>query len=509
MLKNSQFEDKKNQIPLEKEIKSLCKLKDLSNIVKEILMGWVAIRKFLKDSRQPGKAFPSFHDITGEEITFLKGTRSHFETQAKNDLEFAQAVAPSQSTTYDRVVYHSIRLYGTTKGHSLLFPWHIFIEVRLTDDSGLLQTLIDDLAKFSKFRALSNFVDLLIASRAKIQVRRTNLSVQYLQTLVDPHFGTSLYQFPKQLDFAKTLGCSREAIKQIDTVYSNLGVIQPHYLVNMSKLGFHCFRVVHQEPLPASFQPFTLRTYLLCRDSFLSIIWLPPTADLLHQLSSGKTSELTHYWIARNFDQLHAKPEKSWQAPNRLLGETKLIRPPQRGIWFTLTPNPNPGPRSLLDFSLMDQLQLAEPEIYEKLADTYGISEKFVRERLQVLLQEEVVAPFYFVIRIGLNANILVTFEGSERCTEALRNDLLAFPYAEMFFGPEGGKAILKIPEAWIATLLEDVMRLRSEGLDIWAIYAAPIISRWGIPLAEIVQKDEFFGIWWVAEENSQARTDS
>ncbi|MHA2233481.1 MAG: hypothetical protein ACXAB4_13445, partial [Candidatus Hodarchaeales archaeon] len=83
---------------------------------------------------------------------------------------------------------------------------------------------------------------------------------------------------------------------------------------------------------------------------------------------------------------------------------------------------------------------------------------------------------------------------------EALENDLLSFPYTEMFSGPTGGNVILKMPTPWTLSFFDDVNCLQEQGLDLWAIPSYPKIARWGIPLADLVQNDEFFGTHWVAD---------
>ncbi|MFQ5980190.1 MAG: hypothetical protein ACE5OZ_18815 [Candidatus Heimdallarchaeota archaeon] len=73
--------------------------------------------------------------------------------------------------------------------------------------------------------------------------------------------------------------------------------------------------------------------------------------------------------------------------------------------------------------------------------------------------------------------------------------NLLVLPYVELFSGSQGGIAIVKLPAAWTGRFQKDVMNLRKKGYDIWTVVSAPVVSRWGIPLADIVRKDAFFGL--------------
>jgi hypothetical protein len=496
MPKNGQSRSKSAPNTFEPEIKALGQLPDLSPMVQAILKSWLTMHKYLaRKTTHSGKRFPVFRVLNQEDIRLLQTLRQQLIEQFQDDPEFQEATAYTMGSDFDRKVFQSIRLYGASKGHNILFPRTPFYEIRLGNPERLLEMIIEHLTKFSHYRTLSNFIDLLVVARARTPVRRTALAVRYFQALVDLGFVTALHQTITDTDLAKVLRCSEESAHQIHNVYKHLGAVNTQYMVNLSKLGFHCVRVVHQAPLPADFHPFTLRTYLLDRTTFLSILWLPSTSDLLSRLPAAQTMAITQYLIARNFSQLHRTPANSWPYPNRLLEETAPIMPPQRGIWFTLTPNPDPPPRPLLDFSLLDQLQFSGPEVYAKLADSLEVSEKYVRKRLEALLQDGVIAPFYFATRIGLNVTLLVAFEGPATETAALRQDLLAFPYCELFAGPQGGHALLKIPEFWTPTVLEDVLRLRRKGKEIWAVYSSPVISRWGIPLTTIVQKNDFFGI--------------
>ncbi|MFQ5980455.1 MAG: hypothetical protein ACE5OZ_20145 [Candidatus Heimdallarchaeota archaeon] len=81
---------------------------------------------------------------------------------------------------------------------------------------------------------------------------------------------------------------------------------------------------------------------------------------------------------------------------------------------------------------------------------------------------------------------------------KGLISNLFAFPYAEVFAGENGGNVTIKIPPAWTPQVFRDVLHLRREGYDIWAVMCAPVISRWGIPLAELAKNyDQFFGWQW------------
>ena len=494
--------DKNTLMLMKKQVRTLSKLPGLSDVVREILRGWIEISDFVASTTGINLSISTFQTVTDEEYTFLNRLANRSDAQFTNNPEYIQATAWSKSSSYNRTVYRSVRLHGTIKGAALVYPWQIFAEVRHNDDSILLKRIIDNLTKFPTLRKLPVFIDFFVKTLSSSLVKRSNLVVRYLQALTDPYFGTTEHHFPSKWDLAKTINCSERSVLNFETVYSYLAAVQPRYLVNMGKLGFCGFRVIHQKSLSPIFEPFTLRCYPITPDRFLSILYLPPSSDLLDKLPGNEIAELTQYKIARNFEQLHAKPEQSWTVPVRLLGDSKIVIPPRRGIWFSLLPENDSSPRPLIDFNLLDQIQLISPGVYATLADTIGISDAYLRERMKKLLQEQVIVPFYFITRIGLDANILAVFSGTETEIKTITNDLLTFPYAEMFSGPNGGSVLLKIPAAWTPTFFEDVARLRKEGLDVWAVFAHPVISRWGIPLATIARKKEFFGFEWITEHN-------
>ena len=485
---------------LNSEIRSLLHLPNFSLTVRKLLEGWVAIRRFLHREDRHNLTLSNFQPIQQNEYVFLDRLLESFEAEVAKDQEFQTASDPSKGAVQDRSMYHSIRLQGEMKGNFLLYPWHIFSEIRHNDDIILLETLLDQLAKFPSLRCLPKFIDTFVASRGRISVKRSDLSVRFLQALTDPYYATSEHYFPTQADLQKVLNCSERAIFGFEKGYSDLTVIQARYLVNMGRLGFQGVRVVHQTPLDARIQPFVLRCHQMGPNTFVSILYLPPSSDLINYLPT-EIVELSQYCIARNFEQLHAKPEKSWQLPNRLLGDSPRVRAPQRGIWFDLTPNPNPSPRPLTDFKILDRLQFQSPGAYSTLASLLGISEKHVRRRLKIFLEEGILAPFYFIWRIGLDSTVLVTFAGNVSAIEKLKNDLLSFPYAEMLTSPTGGNITLLIPNAWMTTLFDDIRCLRENDVNVWVAPSYPVVSQWGIPLTDLVQNDAFFGPQWIVEE--------
>ncbi|MFW9917843.1 MAG: hypothetical protein ACFFGZ_19760 [Candidatus Thorarchaeota archaeon] len=489
------------------EVNSLLRLPGFSNVVKEILKAWLRIRLFLMKKKRLNVAVSSFQTIKKDELNYLDQLANQMMALFENDSDFLQALDQSPSSSYDRMMFRSIRLYGSALGYSLVYPWHIFMEVRHNNDLILLKKIIDNLSQFPSLRRLSAFVDFFLVSLERTAVKRTDYAVKYLQILIDPYFSTAKHLFPTKTDIARAINCSENTVSQFETVYSYLVAVQPRYLVNMGTLGFETIGIIHKASLRPLFDSFLLRMYPYSPNFYLSVFCLPPSSGLLEELPEGNVFHLTRYRIIRNFHQLHAKPEKSWRVANRLLGDGAAITPPKRGIWFSLDPTPNPAPRYLIDFSIIDQVQLVTPGVYADLAASLGISEKHVRRQIEKLLQDEIMMPFYLIIRIGLNTNMLIVFRGSEDETSPLINDLLRFPYIELFSGPEGGIAILKLPEGWVPTLLEDMMHLRNNGLDVWTTLSYPKIARWGIPLTPIARKDDFFGLQWkILEEERGIR---
>lgn len=503
MPQQSQTKEKNVHLRFKTEIQTLLQLPNFSITVQEILRGWLAIRNYLLQEKLYRLPLSNIRAIKSAEYQFLDRIVNRFEVAVAKDAEFQRAVASTRESVQDRQTYHSIRLYGQSQGMSLLHPWLIYYEARHNDDVALLQTIINHLTKFPNLRRLPQFVDFFVTTLIRSPVKRSILSVQYLRALLDLHYATREHQFPTQVDLHKIVGCSERTVLNFETAYTQLSVVQPRYLVNMGRLGFHTVRVVHQESLPAFSEPFVLRTYPLDRTTFVSILYLPSSSDLLDHLP-GQIAELTTYRIARNLDQLNYKPEKSWPLPNRLLGDSARVRPPRRGIWNDLIPNPNPPARTLTEFKMLDQIQLLSPGVYTVLADSLDVSEKLVRLHLCALLQDKVISPFYNIDRIGLESTLLVVYNGAGPEIEALENDLLSFPYTEMFSGPTGGNIILKMPTPWTLPFFDDANCLQEQGLDLWATRSYPKIARWGIPLADLVQNDEFFGTHWVADSTQE-----
>jgi DNA-binding Lrp family transcriptional regulator len=494
-----------------RDVKSLSALVGLSPVVQEIMTEWIAIRKFFAARTEKKMLLSYFKAVSEEERIFLTRLLERFEIQFKDDPELMDTTAPSttEDIIYERAILRSIRLWGKSRGFSFLFPWQLFVEVRHNDDTPLLKAIIHNLTRFPRFRNLPAFIDLLSSSLGESRVKYSPLAVQYVTLLTDLHFGTAKHQFPTQQDLAGALGCTQEALSKIERGFTYLSVIEPRYLVNMGKLGFQAMRILHATPLPRNFQPFTLRTYPMDRETSLSVLYLPLGSILKKQLPEGKISPLHHYRISRTFEQLHPKPDQSWLHPVRLRGEyAEIVPPPRRGIWFDLTPDPGSAHRSMVDFRILDQIQLITSGTYAALADIVGMSEKHLRRRVDALLADDVIAPFYFIARIGLTANLLMTFEGDEADpeVEAFINNLLAFPYAEVFSGSAGGNAILKVPATWTNKVLLDILELRRAGLDVWGVISSPLLSRWGIPLAALALEDEFFGIQWKEETTEKVK---
>ncbi|MFW9917047.1 MAG: hypothetical protein ACFFGZ_15685 [Candidatus Thorarchaeota archaeon] len=503
MTKKSNLERIELNDPLGTDLRTLFQLSDLSAPVQRILEGWLNIRRFI--AKQGGsQSISKFQSVTEEEFTYLERLSNQFRTEFARNAEFQEAAAPQamKGESYDRMFFRSVRLYGRLKGRSFLFPWTFFVEVRHNDDSPFLQAVIHNLARYSSHRQLLDFVDFCVACREQMMVNRTPLSVKYLQALTDPSFSTTLHHFPNQADFMRVLSCSEKAIRKIEKVFWYLGVSSPRYLVNMGQLGFQAFRVRHEEPLAPQLDPFTLRTYVLDRREWLSVVYLPITSDLLDLLPQPNLLELDRYQIIQNFEKLHHKADESWKTPLRLLEEdSEMIAPSIGELTFGLSPESVPKPRPQIDFALLDQIQLVASGYYASLADTLGISEAYLIERMKQLLEQKIISPFYVIRRIGLTDGLLVAFEGPPGETGRFMSNLLAFPYVELFSGPQGGNAIVKLPPTWTGIFLNDVMACRKRGLDVWAMVSSPTISRWGIPLAPLAHQDEFFGILWDSHE--------
>ncbi|MFX0114763.1 MAG: hypothetical protein ACFFB3_09455, partial [Candidatus Hodarchaeota archaeon] len=301
--------------PSNKESDSVFQLSDLSNVVKGILRGWLDIRHFLTKDSASKTRLSKFEPISEEERIYLNDLLKKFESKFQQELEFLEATKQQspESFSYHRAVFQSVRLYGKRKGHNLVFPFNLFIECRYNDDDPLLQMIIRDLVRFPVLRQLPTFIDHFLVCRRKTRVTRSPLAVKYVQALVDLHYGSTQHGFPTQADVAEDIGCSERTIHNLQNTYSYLGVIAPRYLANMGKLGFKCVRITHKDPLGSELSPFTLRTALLDRNEFVSVLYLPPVFTKDDSVLLENFLELKTYQIARNFEQLHARPEKSWQ----------------------------------------------------------------------------------------------------------------------------------------------------------------------------------------------------
>ncbi|MFQ5980208.1 MAG: hypothetical protein ACE5OZ_18905 [Candidatus Heimdallarchaeota archaeon] len=484
---------------LKKDVRALSQLPDISPIILEIMKDWIKIREY-HFPRAGRFAFSNFRTILPKEYDYMARFVSKLETHFQNDPEFDQALV-SQSRSFDRKVFRSIRLAGKRKGHTLAIPYVIFMEERLNPSSGhILREIIYNLNRNPSYRKLPEFIDLLFTCRKAQRVRLSEISTDFLKSLTDLSFATTGHGFPSQQDIIHRLGCTDRTASNIQNFLMYLEVITSRYLVNYTRLGFTGFMIFHKTVLPTAFNPFTLRTYLIERNTYLSIIFLPPNSALVEEFPPGRLSELLRYNFSRNFEQLHYKEGISFKFPVRLSKSSIAdITPGDWGINFDLTRRTAVSSYSITDLKLLDQL-IVTASSYQDLALSIESSESYLKERFVKLYNEKIMEPFYFIDRIGLTNKILVIFEGTSTETRKIADALLNFPHVELFLTQEVGVAVLKVPSHWSATLYDDIISLREE-YDIYGMLYHPILSRWGIRLADQAQKTDFFGLEWEEDE--------
>lgn len=472
---------------LKKAVRALSQLPNMSPIVLEIMQDWIKIREY--QFPRIGKfALSSFKTIRPKEYDYMARLVNKFITQFEDDPEFEQALV-AQSRSFERKVYRSVRLAGKKKGHTLVFPYMIFMEERLNPSSGhILTNIIHTLNKNPSYRNLPEFIDLVISCRKGQGIRLSSLAVDYLKCLTDMRFATTAHGFPSQQDIMQRLGCMDRTASNLQNFFIYLEVITSRYLVNYARLGFTGFKLLHKKALPAAFSPFTLRTYLIERNTYLSMVYLPPNSALVEDFPPGKVSELVKYRLSRNLEALHHKKETSFKFPMRLTQAAMIDLPPgEWGVTFDLAERKAASSYSLTDLKLLDQL-IVTASSYHDLALAIGISESNLIDRFTRLLNEKIVTPFYFIDRIGLIGKIVVIFEGTASEIRKIMAGLLHFPHVELFLTQEGGVATLRIPPHWIPPLYADIIALQEE-FNIFGMLYHPILSRWGIPLTEQAQK--------------------
>ncbi|MFQ5978061.1 MAG: hypothetical protein ACE5OZ_08030 [Candidatus Heimdallarchaeota archaeon] len=472
---------------LKKDVRALSQHPNMSPIVLEIMKDWIKIREF-QFPRISKFAFSNFRSIHPKEFDYIARLVNKFITQFENDPEFEQAFV-AQTRNFDRRAYRSVRLAGKKKGHMLVFPYMIFMEERLNSSSSrILSEIIHTLNKNPSYRNLPEFIDLVISCRTTQRIRLSALAVDYLKCLTDLRFATPVHGFPSQQDIVQRLGCTDRSVSKLQNFFTYLEVVTSRYLVNYARLGFAGFQLLHKKALPAAFRPFTLRTYLIGRNTYLSIVYLPPNSALVEDFPPGKVSELVKYSFSRNLEQLHHKKEDSFKFPVRFTQAAMMDRTPgEWGVTFDLAERKVASSYSLTDLKLLDQL-IVTVSSYHDLALSIGIAESYLIDRFTRLLHEKVITPFYSISRIGLTGKIVVIFEGTASEIRKITAGLLHFPHVELFLTQGDGAAALRVPPHWIPPLYEDIIALREE-LNIYGLLYHSILSRWGIPLAEQAQK--------------------
>ncbi len=498
-MKGSKYSSLLPDTELQTLVSTLFQLPNLSQPVQQILKTWLGIRGYVKN--QGGrKTFSSFTTISKQDFANLTHLADKFDRDNNSIPIFKQSSLPQsiRGDRYDREFFHSIRLYGASGGHSFLFPWNLFIEVRHNDDLPFLKKILMQLIRNPEFRNLPQFVDLFTETRAKYSVARTNLSVKYLQALARAIKTNSSNQLPSQRELVEHLQCSERAIERIENVYWYLGVVSPRYLTNLGKLGFQAIRVNHSVPLPPELEPFTLRTIHTRHPRYISILYIPIESNVFDFIPEDYF-EINQYHISRNLDQLTTKTSTSWKEPVRILNnpDLEIIDLPSSGFFHDITPKENQGNFSQNDFWLIDQVNLVAGGYYSDIAKALGISVRSLRRKFQKLLQEKIFAPFVVISRIGLETWLMLSYEGTTEEVKYISNTLQALPYAEMFIGDTCGTAVVKLPGTWVGSFLEDIKRLERKGWNIWAEINSPIIARWGIPLTKIAEQRDFFGLQW------------
>jgi hypothetical protein len=430
--------------------------------------------------------------LTDEELMILDGHRYRFENKFSESPHL-------EKTEMDAQTFRSVRLFGSAKGFSLLFPWHLYVETRYGAAKQLLAQTVRNLAHFPSLRDLPPFVEYVARARLNYSVPLTRTAVRILRVLANPPDSDTLHGQPTYEALARAANCSERSVTNFMTLFFQRTVVSPRYLVDMGQLGFNCCQIEHAMDLPEKLQGFVLRSFPLYPERMLSVLYLPHDFPTDEVAGFGEITPLQSYRIHWNLGQLHWNSEERWREPVRLLGEYEgaigMLRP---AINFSFKSYSSPKRLTKTDFALLDQLQLIAPGTYDELALNLGVKRRNVAERIAFLVANKFAFPYYNLNRINLTSVIAVKWGANGSWNEGLVNNLRTFPYAETFVGRQGGMAVLKVPPAWTSQILTDIMRLRNEEYDIWGLMAAPQIARWGLPLTELVDKyDQFFEWQW------------
>jgi hypothetical protein len=430
--------------------------------------------------------------LTNEELIILDGYRYRLENKFSDSPHL-------EKSEMDTRTFRSVRLFGSSKGFSLLFPWHLYLEARYGAAKQLLAQAVRNLAHFPSLRDLPSFIEYIARARLNHSVPLTRTAVRILRVLANPPQSDTLHGHPTYEALARAANCSERSVTNFMTLFYQRTVVSPRYLVDMGQLGFNCWQIEHEMDLPEELQGFVLRNFPLCPERMLSVFYLPHDFPIDEAAEFGEITALQNYRINWNLGQLHWNSEERWCEPIRLLGEYEgaigIHRP---AINFSFKGNSFPKRLTKTDFALLDQLQLISPGTYDKLALNLGLKRVYVAERVAFLVANKLAFLYYNLNRINLTSIIAVKWGANGRWNEGLVDNLLAFPYAETFVGRQGGMAVLKVSPAWTSQILTDIMRLRNEGYDLWGLMAAPRIARWGLPLAELADKyDQFFEWQW------------
>ncbi len=468
-------------------LQGVLRLPNLNQTVRYILEEWIAMIQQVSD-RAPNQS----PILTDEEFIVLDGYRYRFENEFSDSLHLVKNEIDTQT-------FRSIRLFGSAKGFSLLFPWHLYLEARYGAAKQLLTQTVRNLAHFPSLRDLPAFIEFIARARLNHSVPLTRTAVRILCVLANPPQSDTSYGQLTYEAIARAAKCSERSVTNFMTLFYQRTVVSPRYLVDMSQLGFNCWQIEHTMNLPDELQGFVLRSFPLCPERMLSILYLPQAFPIDDVAEFGEIAALQNYRINWNLGQLHWHSEERWREPVRLLGEYEgVMGMPRPAINFLFQSDSFPKRLTKSDFALLDQLQLISSGTYDELSLNLGLKRSYVAERIAFLVANEIAFPYYNLNRFGLTSIIAVKWGANGRWNEGLVDNLLAFPYAETFAGRQGGMAVLKVPPAWTSQILTDIMRLLNEGYDVWGVISAPQIARWGLPLAELVDRyDQFFEWQW------------
>ncbi|MFX0114982.1 MAG: hypothetical protein ACFFB3_10585 [Candidatus Hodarchaeota archaeon] len=469
-----------------KRYRGVLRLPNLSPIVQQVLEDWMAMIQLIRNP------VPNQSPIlANEELKILDRFRSQLEMKFPDSPEI-------EKIERDLQAFRSVRLFGITKGFSLLFPWTFYIEARYGAAVQILAITARNMAHFPSLRNLPQFVDFVARTCYDFPVPLTHTAVKLLRALTNPPQSGTNHGFPTYGDFAQAANCSERSVTNFMTIFLQRTVASPRYLINMGQLGFKCWQIEHNNDLPEGFHSYIMRCYPLFPKNWLSVLYLPEDYPLNILKQVGDMTLIQNHQINWNLAQLTKDSELSWREPVRLLGEYSGVIPsPQKGINFFFTEKSPFLHLNKDDFRILDQLQLTAAS-YDEIATNLNLKRRFVAEHIDLLVKQNVLVPYYNLSRIGLTSSLLLKWGDNDSWNEGLMDNLRAFPYSELFVNPKGGNAVLKIPSSWTSQILRDVMNLRNEEYDIWAVLCIPRIARWGLSLTEIAEEfDHFFGWKW------------